>query len=180
MSNGSSIAGWSLLLIALGLLIYLASSLTMVAGRFILPTLGFIAAATGTPTASTSRPSTNWYPPKQTQLEDLESVIHGSGVYGFIFNNSYAPSSNTYYGGYNWCNMPSVNKQTYVTAPEQYNLEYVEVVSVRQPDMQVRSADCHCRYTGIINALRTRPIHFPEKAIPGNVMTKGYSTMADR
>lgn len=69
-----------------------------------------------------------WYPPSYTLVDDLDSVINGSGVYGFVFNNSYAPAGNNYYGGYNYCNMPHVNRQDYVEAPEDYTLEYVEVV----------------------------------------------------
>jgi hypothetical protein len=46
----------------------------------------------------------NWYPPNATLINDLRAVITGTGVYGFVFNNSDpdAPPGNTYYGSYNW------------------------------------------------------------------------------
>ncbi len=69
-----------------------------------------------------------WNAPSSTQIDDLSTVINGSGVYGFLFNNSYAPAGNSYYGGHNYCNMPHVNSRDYVKASEIYTLEYVEVV----------------------------------------------------
>lgn len=69
-----------------------------------------------------------WYAPSSTQVNDLDTVINGSGMYGFIFNNSHAIRGNDYYGGYNYCNMPHVNRQTYVQVPEDYTLDYVELV----------------------------------------------------
>jgi len=69
-----------------------------------------------------------WNSPTSTLIDDLSTVINGSGVYGFLFDNSYAPAGNSYYGGYNYCDMPHVNSRDYVKPSEIYTLEYVEVV----------------------------------------------------
>lgn len=70
----------------------------------------------------------SWYPPNKTQINDLEAVINGTDVFGFIFSNVYTPPSNVGDGMHNWCNMPHVNSDTYPVPPEDYTLEYVEVV----------------------------------------------------
>ncbi|KAI0966112.1 histidine phosphatase superfamily [Xylaria arbuscula] len=67
-----------------------------------------------------------WYPPKNTSINDLDSALHGSGVYGFIFNSSDTPDSE--YGTYNWCNMPHVRKEEYIRAATGFELRYVEVI----------------------------------------------------
>jgi acid phosphatase len=69
----------------------------------------------------------NWYAPNATQINNLNSVLSTSGVYGFIFNSSQTPNSE--YGTYNWCNMPHVRCQEYPKASDEYELQYVEVVS---------------------------------------------------
>ncbi|KAK4690182.1 hypothetical protein P7C71_g6539, partial [Lecanoromycetidae sp. Uapishka_2] len=69
-----------------------------------------------------------WNPTSLEDVNDIGTLINGSGVYGFIFNNSYSLVGNKYYGGYNYCNMPHVNSQGYVKAPEDYTLDYVEVI----------------------------------------------------
>ena len=74
-----------------------------------------------------------WYPPNDTRISELDNVINGEGVYGFIFNDSAAPAANDYYGGYNYCNMPHVKSESYVKGPEGYTLEYVEVVRLNYP-----------------------------------------------
>lgn len=121
---------------------------------YILPLFG-LAIASGE-AQSTNETATNvslsWHAPNASQINNLGDVINGTDVYGFGFNGSYIPSGNTYYGGYNWyslqnsysrsegfmselctdyqrCNMPHVNTQTYIQAPKEYELEYVEVVS---------------------------------------------------
>lgn len=115
----------SLLLLASWATIYLIRS----AG--FLPAFGFLkldSTQNTTPIPLDSPIDGLWYAPNPTQVNELETVINGSGVYGFIFNSSYAPRRNSYYGGYNYCNMPHVNRQGYVKAPENYTLEYIEVV----------------------------------------------------
>lgn len=126
----ASTLGWTLLLVAFSIGLYVFSSLAMFAGTFILPVLGVLAANSNAPNTSLSSSSADWYAPNQTQVNHLNTVVNSTGVYGFIFNNSYTPTGNDYYGGYNWCNMPHVKAQTYVKAPEAYVLEYVEVVRV--------------------------------------------------
>src|SRR5215469_5738603 len=68
-----------------------------------------------------------WYAPSSTWLTNLNNVINGTRVYGFIFNSSTDPPG-TQYGTYNWCNMPHVRPQEYKKADSEYQLEYVELV----------------------------------------------------
>ncbi|KAK6347013.1 hypothetical protein TWF696_007103 [Orbilia brochopaga] len=68
-----------------------------------------------------------WYAPASTWINNLTSVLHDSGVHGFIFNAS-APPPSAEPSQYNWCNMPHVNPQTYSTPPRQFELVYVEVI----------------------------------------------------
>jgi acid phosphatase len=67
--------------------------------------------------------SLKWHPPSKTSINNLSTVINGTGVYGFIFNSSQGPQNT-----YNWCNMPHTNSQTYPKADKSYKLEYVEVI----------------------------------------------------
>lgn len=67
-----------------------------------------------------------WHPPNETWINDLAQVINGTGVYGFIFNNSHP--TDIAYGQYNWCNMPHVRPTEYVVPDAEYDLEYVELV----------------------------------------------------
>lgn len=67
-----------------------------------------------------------WYPPANTQINNLSSAINGTGVYGYIYNTSFTPDES--YGTYNWCNMPHVRKLEYVIPSKEYKLRYVEVV----------------------------------------------------
>lgn len=70
-----------------------------------------------------------WHRPAQTEINSLESVINGSGIYGFIFDSSTTPDS-VPYSTYNWCNMPRVRAQEYKVPDPDYQLQYVEVVSI--------------------------------------------------
>jgi len=70
----------------------------------------------------------SWYAPNTTWINNLSSVINGTGIHGFIFNSSQLPPG-TKYGTYSWCNMPHVRREEYPAADKQYELEYVEVVS---------------------------------------------------
>lgn len=67
--------------------------------------------------------SLSWYPPAQYYVNNLTTVINGTGVYGFVFNTSQGPLNT-----YDWCNMPHTNAQTYVRPSADYKLEYVEVL----------------------------------------------------
>lgn len=68
-----------------------------------------------------------WYAPASSNINNLDKVINGSGVYGFIYNSSTTPDNR--YGTYNWCNMPHVRKKEYVKVNSDYELQYVELVS---------------------------------------------------
>jgi hypothetical protein len=68
-----------------------------------------------------------WYPPANTSINNLDTALHGTGVYGFIFNTSH--TSDEKYGTYNWCNMPHVRRKEYVRPSAEYTLKYIEVVS---------------------------------------------------
>ncbi|KAI5357717.1 Putative histidine phosphatase superfamily [Septoria linicola] len=67
--------------------------------------------------------SLEWHPPSKTAINDLEQVIRGKGVHGFIFNSSHGPHDT-----YNYCNMPHVHPDTYPVAKEAFQLEYVEII----------------------------------------------------
>lgn len=124
-----SVFAWILVLLLLGSSFYLIISLGMLVNQWILPTFGFLTlleAQNGS--MYNSSIESLWYPPTRNPINDLNTVINGTGVYGFIFNNSYAPVSNGYYGGYDYCNMPHVNQVEYIKPPGNYTLEYVEVV----------------------------------------------------
>ena len=71
--------------------------------------------------------SLEWYPPPKTDINNLTNVIHGDGIYGFIFDSSDGPKNE-----YNWCNMPRVNPETYPVADEEYEMEYVELIQRHQ------------------------------------------------
>ena len=72
-----------------------------------------------------------WYPPSDNQINSLTSAINGEGTYGFIFDTSETPDEK--YGTYNWCNMPHARKREYKKPAKEYELQYVEVVSVSFP-----------------------------------------------
>lgn len=106
-----------LLLIALWAVVYLAH-------------LPFVGPTTEFPSVQQNNRSFNgsWYPPNRTQINDLEAVVNGSDVFGFIFSDAYSPPSKASYAIPNWCNMPHVNSETYPVPPAGYTLEYVEVI----------------------------------------------------
>jgi len=68
----------------------------------------------------------SWHKPNASVINDLEGVIDGQGVWGYIYNTSVTPEEK--YGGYNWCNMPHVRAKEYPKAKAGYKLLYVEVV----------------------------------------------------
>lgn len=123
---------------------------------------------------------TNWYPPKATVINDLDTVLDSTGVYGFIFNSSEAPAGS--YGRYNWCNMPHVRKTEYVRVPQGYELEYVEVVSdlfgsfifmIKEEHMLTRDS----RSIVIIRGRRISPILSLWSLIPGIAPMRACSIM---
>lgn len=90
----------------------------------------FFGPSTEIPSVQQISPSFNgsWYPPKKTQIDDLEAVINGTDVFGFVFSDAYTPPINVSDEMHNWCDMPHVNSKTYPVPPAAYTLEYVEVV----------------------------------------------------
>ena len=77
-------------------------------------------------------------------------VIHGhaspaatTGKYGYIYDSSKTPDDK--YGVYNWCNMPHVRKTEYVKASDEFELQYVEVVSIYFPIPSSDDAFAACR-----------------------------------
>lgn len=69
-----------------------------------------------------------WHAPAQWDVNNLTKALHSEGKYGFIFDSSYTPDEK--YGTYNWCNMPHVRRQEYVKPSEEFELQYVELVSL--------------------------------------------------
>jgi len=66
----------------------------------------------------------SWHAPVKSNINNLPTVINGTGIYGFVFNSSQAPLNT-----YNWCNMPHTNPATYPKVNDSsYKLEYVEVI----------------------------------------------------
>jgi hypothetical protein len=103
---------------------------------------------------------TAWYPPNATWITDLSAVVNGSGVHGFVFNDSHP--QNVAYGGYNWCNMPHVRKSEYVIPSSEYELEYVELVS------HLRGASFHILICGDSSTSQANAIcrkHFSSRVI---------------
>jgi hypothetical protein len=68
----------------------------------------------------------SWHAPAQSLINNLTNAISTTGVYGYIYNTSATPDSQ--YGVYNWCNMPHVRKDIYVTPSSDYELAYVELI----------------------------------------------------
>ncbi|KAI1269143.1 histidine phosphatase superfamily [Xylariaceae sp. FL1019] len=69
----------------------------------------------------------SWYAPVASHINNLASVINGTGTHGFIYNSSELPED-VPYGTYNWCNMPHVRRTEYPKVNSSYSLEYVEVI----------------------------------------------------
>ena len=88
--------------------------------------------AKNTEEPSDPSPQDAWHSPVQSPIDDLNAVLNDSGVFGFVFEESgSSPSPEKKampYEGWNWCKMPHVNTKTYTKPPEQYELQYVEVV----------------------------------------------------
>lgn len=147
--------------------------------------------------ANASQIDLGWHAPNATIINDLSSVINGTGVYGFIFNSSLTPATSGY-STYNWCNMPHVRPQEYVVPPSEFKLEYVEVVGnhtisysvhLFNPDSYTvleatrempKPYSQHLRSTGTTNAPRTRPTHSHARHTHGRAPTPHCSTTARR
>ncbi|THZ57916.1 hypothetical protein D6C86_06754 [Aureobasidium pullulans] len=69
----------------------------------------------------------SWHAPPSTKVSDLNSVINGTDVWGFVFNSSMTPAGLPY-STYNWCNMPHVRASEYPKVNSSYKLEYVHII----------------------------------------------------
>ncbi|KAF2722544.1 phosphoglycerate mutase-like protein [Polychaeton citri CBS 116435] len=69
--------------------------------------------------------SFDWHAPQNWQVNDLDQVVNGSGIYGWTFDSSHNDPAST---KYNWCNMPHLAPHNYPHPPKGYKLEYVEVL----------------------------------------------------
>ena len=97
----------------------------------LLSVLGVTAPIATTTAVAEVQVDLSWHAPLQTEINDLEKVMAGSGVYGFIYNTSATPDEK--YGVYNWCNMPHVRRREYPVPGQNedggnYELQYVEVI----------------------------------------------------
>ena len=122
--------GWSLLFIAFSIVLFVLFKLAMLASTYVPLALGFSVLQVQSQLSTNSTVGIKWYPPNRTEIDDLATAVNGTGVYGFVFNSSYTEAGNSYYGGYNWCNMPHVNVDTYLRPSADFELEYVEVVRI--------------------------------------------------
>lgn len=104
MDNYPVPAGWITTLITILISTLLLYSLTMLSNTYLLPPLTLLISPISAQLATTNSPKADleWYPPNATQINNRSAVINGTGVYGFVFNDSHAPAGNGYYGGYNW------------------------------------------------------------------------------
>ncbi|ODH36485.1 hypothetical protein ACO22_02767 [Paracoccidioides brasiliensis] len=98
----------------------------------------------------------SWYPPKSTAINNVDSLMNMTGVYGFIFNSSKTPDAQ--YGIYNLCNMPHVRKTEYGIPSKEYKLQYVEVMHRHHKrtvyasnSFPVESYEWHCNDEGLFH-----------------------------
>ena len=71
----------------------------------------------------------NWYPPNATWETGIPIAINSTGTHGLALKSSQMLSGE-YREVYGWCNMPHVRKEEYVRPGKEYDLEYVELVSL--------------------------------------------------
>ena len=74
--------------------------------------------------------ASGWYPPSKSTLNDHGQALHGSNVYGHTCNYSSTYEGSSALESPNWCNMPHVRAQEYVKVSSEYELQFVEVVSL--------------------------------------------------
>lgn len=119
-----------------------------------------------------------WYPPSERTINDLDKVMNGHGVYGFIYNSSVTPDDK--YGEYNWCNMPHVRKKEYMKMDPAYELMYVEVVSIYGDALFGSAAVINkvCRSIATTSVRHMRPTLSQSSRIPGIAMTSACTTTA--
>lgn len=80
----------------------------------------------------------SWYPPNSTAINDLQSVVNGTGVFRYVFQNTTSELGRED-GEINWCDMPRVRAKEYAVPQGFENgeleLRYVEVVSFSSPSI---------------------------------------------
>ena len=136
--------------------------------RFRVPQIALLVSTSGMtfaascPQVNTSKISLAWHPPNKTAINDLATVINGTGVSNYIFNSSSTPAGASY-STYNWCNMPHVRAQEYVKAPAGYKLEYVEVVSMPTAGMDPQLTPKSDPSTSQTNTICSK--HFPTRKL---------------
>ena len=170
MSYGLPDTVGSLLLIALWATVYLVH-------------LPFFAPSTLSSSVQQNSPSFNgsWYPPSNSQINDLGAVINGTDVFGFIFSDASISPSNASDALQNWCNMPHVNSDTYLVPETDYTLEYVEVVRSQTHDLATAVIRLLrvSRFTDTTNAHPMLLMPFPKNLTLGIAMMKACSPMAN-
>ena len=104
MNNTSALIAWIFGLSTILIATLLLYNLNMLSSTYFLPPLSLLISSINAQSSAAKSPKVdlNWYPPNATQINNLSAVIHNTGVYGFVFNDSNAPPGNAYYGGYNW------------------------------------------------------------------------------
>jgi hypothetical protein len=118
-----------------------------------------LALLSSTPTVIGSDPKLKWYPPSENNVNSLSGAINGEGTYGFIFDSSVTPDEK--YGTYNWCNMPHARKREYEKPSKEYELQYVEVVSIPSIlHVELSMSSPKARSKDTTNALRTQATRF--------------------
>lgn len=123
---------------------------------------------------STMAVNTDWHAPLSSWITDLNFVINGTGVGGFMFNSSSLPST-VPYGTYNWCNMPHVRKQEYPVPGKKLQLQYVEVVC-RPSRMAIFTANFNIDWSQIHRHHKRTPYAsntFPVEAYPWDCSDQG-------
>lgn len=103
---------------------------TMAPWLYTAATVGLVALTRPTAAAASGKDgkgAAEWHAPSKGDVNDLGKALHSEGVYGFIFDSSHTPDEK--YGTYNYCNMPHVRRNEYVKPDDEYELQYVELVS---------------------------------------------------
>jgi hypothetical protein len=119
----------------------------------------------------------SWYAPNATSINNLNQVIGGSDIYGWVFNSSQVPGPE--YGIYNWCNMPHVRKTEYKVPSSEYKLQYVELVGCAITIYWERLT-ATCRSIDITSERFTPRTPSLSNPMGGIAMMRNYFTTADQ
>ena len=122
--------------------------------------------------------NSSWYPPNKTQINDLEAVINGTAIFGFVFSDAYAAPEVDGDGTQNWCNMPHVNSKTYLVPPTGYTWNMSKWCVPHPHHLAWREIKIS-RSTDITNAPLMLPIPFLENLVLGTAMMRACLLMAN-